>query len=250
MLAPLAQDDIEALIDEGCVVHPDDVVRLNALALKIQKRPDFRFSCLPRIAMCGDTTFTQPTIEQDMFLDNILQLFSRDAGTVLALEAYVLAHPEKDWSKARKFPRVFACKCAMWVKKHLGKETSTKVRAALDFVKYGMNPMDGEYPVYVKDDEFDKWYDSTGPKSSAMRQYTEACACGIAPHAALKATSPQLAAMIERAWYLKQRDISEDEKHATAEYFATLREIQEKAMKERDEKTKKSETSSEVISNG
>lgn len=116
----------------------------------------------------------------------------------------------------------------------------------MDFVKYGMNPMDGEFPVYVKDEEFDKWYNETGAKSQALRQYTEACACGIAPYAVLKATSPQLAAMIERAWYLNEKDISSDEKKASAEYFATLHHIQEKVRAERDEKKK----SNEVIENG
>lgn len=238
MVSQLAIEDIKALTDEGCTVSPEDVIRLNALALRIERQPDFRFSTLPRVALCGDVRFVQPTIEQDIFLDNMLQLFSRDEGTVIALEAYVLAHPEKDWSKKSVFPRLFAFKCARWIQKHLGKETATKVRAALDFVKYGMNPADGEYPVYVKDENFDKWYKESGAKSAAMRQFTEACACGIAPYAALKSTSPQLAAMIERAWYLKEHDISEDEKKATAEYFATLSSIQEKARAERDERKK------------
>ena len=238
MVSQLVIEDIKALTDEGCTVSPEDVIRLNALGLRIEKRPDFRFSTLPRVALCGDVRFVQPTIEQDIFLDNMLQLFSRDEGTVIALEAYVLAHPEKDWSKKSVFPRLFAFKCARWIQKHLGKETATKVRAALDYVKFGMNPADGEYPVYVKDDNFDKWYKESGAKSSAMRQFTEACACGIAPYAALKSTSPQLAAMIERAWYLKEHDISEDEKQATAQYFATLSSIQEKARAERDERKK------------
>lgn len=247
MVSEIAREDIQALLDEGCIVHPEDVVRLNALGLKLEKRPDFRFSTLPRVAMCGDVRFSQPTIEQDIFLDNILQLFSKDEGTVIALEAYVLSHPEKDWSKTKMFPRLFAAKCARWIKKHLGKETVGKVRAALDFVKYGMNPMDGEFPVYVKDEKFDEWYNETGAKSHALRQYTEACACGIAPYAALKATSPQLAAMIERAWYLREKDISSDEKKASAEYFATLHHIQEKARAERDEKSSEKD---EVIENG
>jgi hypothetical protein len=121
MCSELAIEDIQALLDEGCIVHPEDVIRLNALGLRLQKRPDFRFSNLPRVAMCGEVRFSQPTIEQDIFLDNILQLFSNDEGTVIALEAYVLAHPEKDWSKTKLFPRLFALKCARWIKKHLGK---------------------------------------------------------------------------------------------------------------------------------
>lgn len=238
MTSQLAIEDIEALIDEGCTIHPSDVIRLNALGLKIEKKPDFRLATLPRVAICGDVLFVQPTIEQDIYIDNMLQVYRSNAGTQLALEAYVLAHPDKDWSKRPMFPMMFAIKCTLWIKKHLGKEVATKVRAAVDYCKYGMNPIDGEYPVYVKDENFDKWYYSTGEKSSSLRQYLEACTYGIASAAALKATSPQLEAMIERAYLLNERNISSDEKQATAEYFATLNKIKEDAYARRDAKMK------------
>lgn len=238
MTSNLAIEDIEALIDEGCTIHPSDVIRLNALGLKIEKRPDFRLATLPRVALCGGVLFVQPTIEQEIYLDNMLQVFSSNEGTKIALEAYILAHPDKDWSKRQMFPRMFALKCAYWIKKHLGKETYTKVRAAIDYCKYGMNPMDGEYPVYVTDETFDKWYYDSGEKSTSMRLYLQACTLGIASDAALRATSPQLTAMIERAFLLNDRNISQDEKEATAEYFATLSKIKEEAYARRDAKPK------------
>lgn len=176
-------------------------------------------------------------------------MFATDEGTVIALEAYVLSHQNEDWSKEKMFPKVFAAKCAAWIKKHLGKETVGKIRMILDYVKSGMNPIDGEYPVYVKDDKFDMWYYDGSEKSTAMKRWSEACACGIDSHAALKATSERLLAMIERAWYLKQMNIGESEKEATAEYFATLHHIQEKVRAERDEKKKGSENQ-EVTENG
>ena len=175
----------------------------------------------------------------------MLQIFSNNEGTKIALEAYILAHPDKDWSKRQMFPRLFAVKCSWWIRKHLGKETYTKVRAAIDYCKYGMNPMDGEYPVYVTDDSFDKWYYATGAKSPSMRQYLQACTLGIASEAALRATSPQLTAMIERAYLLHDRNISQDEKEATAEYFATLNEIKSKAYARRDAKIKEEKKESE-----
>lgn len=241
MLSQLAKEDIEALLDEGCVIHPSDVVRLNALGLKIEKHPDFRMSTLPRVALCGDVMFMQPTIEQDIFLDKMFQIFDKDDGTRLALEAYVLAHPNKDWSKYPTFPRLFAVKCACWIKRHLGKQVATKVRAVIDYCKFGMNPIDGEFPVYVTDESFDKWYYGTGPKSASLRQYVRACSYGIAPHSALKATSPQLAAMIERAAMLQDMTVGEDEKELTAQYFATLNEIKKNAYAIRDAKLKDKE---------
>ena len=57
MVSKLAEEDIEALLDEGCVIHPSDIIRLNALGLKIEKKPDFRLSTLPRVALCGGVLF-------------------------------------------------------------------------------------------------------------------------------------------------------------------------------------------------
>ena len=139
MTSQMAMEDIEALIADGCVVHPSDVVRLNALALKIEKHPDFRFAALPRVALCGGVLFQQPTIAQDIFLDNLMDIFSQDDGTVLALEAYVLAHPEEKFDNQPTFPRIFAMKCIRWIRKHLKDETADKVRHAIDYCKYGMN---------------------------------------------------------------------------------------------------------------
>lgn len=69
MTSALANEDIESLIEEGCIVHPSDVIRLTSLALKIEKRPDFRLSTLPRVALCGGVLFVEPTIEQRIYLD-------------------------------------------------------------------------------------------------------------------------------------------------------------------------------------
>ena len=234
MVSELAMEDIQALLDDGCVVPPADIIRLNALGLKIEKKPDFRLSTLPRVALCNDILFVEPTIEQDIFLDTMLQIFSHDPGTVLALQAYVLSHPDGDWSKRPVFPVLFAAKCAKWIRKHLGKVTATKVQAVIDYCKHGMNPMDGEYPVYVADETFEKWYGETGAKSSSLRESLQACTFGIPSVTALKATSPQLTAMIERAFLLNDREIADEEKLATAQYYATLDAIRKDAYARRD----------------
>jgi hypothetical protein len=241
MTSQLAKEDIEALIDEGCVVHPSDVIRLNALGLKLEKRPDFRLATLPRVALCGGVLFQQPTIGQDIFLDELCQVFNQDEGTILALEAYVLAHPNDDWENLPTFPRMFALKCIKWIRKHLKNETAEKVRHAIDFCKFGMNPEDGEFPVYVTDETFDKWYGEAGPLSIALKKYVQACAYGIASDTALRATSPKLTAMIECAGILNDLKIDDDEKQATAEYYKLLEVIKIKARAERDAKKKNDE---------
>ena len=69
-----------------------------------------------------------------------------------------------------------------------------------------------------------------------MKQYISACTYGIAPEAALRATSQTLTAMIERAAILNDLKVGDDEKKATAEYFATLEDVKKRAYRERDEK--------------
>ena len=234
MTSQLAMEDIQRLQQEGCIIPPADVVRLNALGLKIEKKPDFRLSTLPRVALCNDILFVEPTIEQDIFLDPVSQIFSRDAGTVLALQAYVLSHPDEDYRKRPMFPVLFATKAAKWIKKNLGKVTATKLQAVIDYCRHGMNPLDGEYPVYMTDETFERWYGATGPKSSSLKEYLRACTFGIPSEAALKATSPQLTAMIERAFLLSDRNITDAEKLATGEYYATLDSIKNEAYARRD----------------
>ena len=236
MVSKLAMEDIESLMEEGCVVRPSDVIRLNALGLKLEKRPDFRMSTLPRVALCGGVLFRQPTIGQDIFLDEICEIFSKDEGTVLALEAYVLSHPDEKWDNLPTFPRLFASKAIKWIRKHLKNETAEKVRHAIDFCKFGMNPEDGEFPIYVTDETFEKWYDEAGPMSSAMRKYVHACTYGIPSESSLRATSQKLTAMIERAAILNDIQVPDEEKQATAEYFKVLEEVQKKARAERDAK--------------
>jgi hypothetical protein len=132
------------------------------------------------------------------------------------------------------FPVMFAAKCAKWIKKNFGKVTATKLQAVIDYCRHGMNPLDGEYPVYMVDETFEKWYGATGPKSSSLKEYLRACTFGIPSEAALKATSPQLTAMIERAFLLSDRNIADEEKLATGQYYATLESIKSDAYARRD----------------
>ena len=247
MVSTMAMEDIQSLMNEGCQVQPQDVIRLNALALKIEKRPDFRLATLPRVALCSGVLFQQPTIAQDIFLDALVDVFSQDEGTVLALEAYVLSHPNDKYDNPPTFPRLYAFKCVRWIRKHLKNETAEKVRHAIDYVKFGMNPMDGEFPIYMTDETYEKWYGEAGSLSSAMRDYISACTYGIAPQAALRATSQTLTAMIERAAILNEIKLPDEEKVATAEYYKVLNEVKTNARAERDKKLKKT---SEVKENG
>ena len=138
MVSKMAMEDCASLIQEGCTVRPEDVVKLNALGLRIEKTPDFRLASMPRIAVLKGVIFRQPTIEQDMFIDDAYKVMSQDPATVLALEAYVLAHPDKKFDKIRH-PMWFAAKCSVWMRSKLGSCTADEVRRAVDFCLYGVD---------------------------------------------------------------------------------------------------------------
>lgn len=235
MVSEMAMEDVERLEKEGCHVSARDIIRLNALGLKLEKQPDFRLASLPRIAVLGNVILRQPTISQDIFLDDATQVLSNDPATMLALETYVLAHPEETFEKL-KHPIWFISKCKVWVKKYLGNYQATEVRRAVDYCLYGTDSRTGERPVYLTDnDEHFELPDA--PISKSLRLWFSATSLGMDSVATLKATSPQLEAMLERASILNElTKCSDFEKVITAEYFATLEEIKRKAYEERDKK--------------
>lgn len=104
---------------------------------------------------------------------------------------------------------------------------------------YGTDPRTGERPVYMRDEDDDKILLPDSPLSNSLRLWLSSTALRIDSAAALRATSPQLEAMIERAWILGNLGkCGDDEKETAAEYFATLSTIKEKAYAERDAKKK------------
>ena len=201
--------------------------------MKIEKRPDFRLASLPRIAVMGNVIFRQPTIAQDIFLDDAHQVLADDPATNLALDAWVLAHPDECFKKL-KHPFWFITKCRLWVKKNLGDKSATEVRRALDYCLFGVDPATGETPVYMTDNQI--FYELPDePLSRGEKQFANATAFGLDAISVLRSTSPILEAMMERAYFLNElQAVGQDEKEAIGEYYSTLEWVKKKAMAEKE----------------
>lgn len=238
MTSKLAIEDIEEIIRQGGTVSPSDVIRLNALGLKITDNPAYELAVLPRAASLEGVLFKQPTIEQDMFLDDAARVFNNDKASILALEAYVLAHDEVEWKDLRH-PKLFAIKVSVWVKANLGKVTAVQLRRVLDYCLYGVDPDTGEMPALMADEKEQLKSGIGTDKSWALAKYLHATSLGIDSPAALRATSPQLAAMIERAYLINKIPLSNKETSATAEYYMTLDDIKKRAFPKKDEEEKR-----------
>lgn len=233
MTSKLAIEDIEEIIRQGGTVSPSDVIKLNALGLKITDDPTYELAALPRAASLEGVLFKQPTIEQDMFLDDAARVYNADKSTILALEAYVLAHEEVEWKELRT-PKLFAVKVGAWVKANLGKVTADQLRRVLDYCLYGVDPDTGEMPVLMADEKEQIKSGIGTDKSWALAKYLHATSIGIDSPAALRATSPQLAAMIERAYLINKIPMSNKDTSATAEYYMTLDDVKKRAFEKKE----------------
>lgn len=226
MTSDLAMDDIEAIMSQGGRVSPRDVVRLNALALKITNDPKSSLAVLPRFYEHDTVVFREPTMKQNMLLDRIRNIYPGD-GQMLQLMAYVLAHPDME-DRELDHPKIYRIKVLMWLAAKLPDITIEKLEQIVAFCVFGIGETDAEYKIYNSDSDDDT---SLGHDESwALSQYLRTVASGIDSAAALRATSEQLTLMLERSFALTGKPLPDKVQTATADYYATLEEIKKKAF--------------------
>ena len=79
MVSKMAMEDIEALREEGIEVTPEEIIRLNAFGLKVERNTDSsEYSIMPRVAILGDVVFYEPTIGSEMWFNNVSKVFDLD----------------------------------------------------------------------------------------------------------------------------------------------------------------------------
>lgn len=109
--------------------------------------------------------------------------------------------------------------------------TMDEVERVVLYCKYGCDPTTNEFPLYMIDEHADIGDDKVGDdKSWILKHYLESVSLGIDSVAALRATSPQLSAMIERAYIVRGMPLANQEKLATKNYYMTLERIKRKAF--------------------
>ena len=120
-------------------------------------------------------------------------------------------------------PKKFINDVRKWLVKEFKKTTIEQLSCAIEYLKYGYDPNSGEHPVYLTDDKEDEEWDAIGgDRSWVLSRYLESSAVGIPTASALRATSPQLSAMIERAYISRGCELKDREKQLTKDYYMTL----------------------------
>lgn len=234
MVSDLAIEDIARIEREGGKVAPRDVVWLNALALRITADPACSLGSLPRVCVVEDVLIRQPSIAQDILLDELDALFDHDEGTTLAIEAYVLSHGTTEMPA---HPNMFAVKVQGWLRATFKDSTAAELRRAVDYVLYGATPEVDELPPIAEQTEKERA--DMPPHSSSLADWQMASALGIDSHAALAATSEALAAMIETAYIVSHKcPLSKEDTRRAGDYYRALEEVRKRSFPQQPDEGK------------
>jgi hypothetical protein len=147
MISKTAKADIEDMWEAGLKPTFDDIIRLNALALEVERmRSGFALSHLPRVAFLGEVAFREPTIGADIWLDEASQLFAADkAETFMLLRAFSLSMPQD------KLPDPYDEKAVLAGVKEMSDRlafaTLRQMSAAIGYAVHGFEHDSCEVPV-------------------------------------------------------------------------------------------------------
>lgn len=137
MVSEMAMEDVEALRAAGVEVSPREVVRLNALGLKVERAahaPDF--AAIPRAAgLCG-LVFREPTIAAEAWMEEACGVFDdEDWQTVLLLRALSLSKPADGLPDPSDAAAV--CRALAELKAALAGATVRQLAAAVGYALHG-----------------------------------------------------------------------------------------------------------------
>lgn len=147
MVSEMAIDDIESLQDDGYEVTPRDIVKLNALGLKVQKNSiSATMSIMPRCAILGNVVLHEPTIGSEIWRASASKLFDMENyHTFISMMAYSLGTKESELVDPYEGESLQQA-VQSFMKDSVGQFTEKQIYNALDYVINGNDPREGEDP--------------------------------------------------------------------------------------------------------
>lgn len=227
----MAVGDIEALEDDGIKLSPEEIIRLNAFGLKVERNFDTsEYFVLPRVALIGDVQIHEPTIGSEIWIEKTSKVFDlEDPYTFLQLRVYSLSVPSKelpdpyDKEKVKEITTKF-------FKEKLGDFTLFQVQNALEYAMSGNDPCSMEQRakrVIDKEDKSQMETENYCYEAGLMRQ---GIMYGIGKVEDIKEmTVSEVRMFIEYKLFQKFGSEKTKSEHSTrlGEYFAVLDEIRD-----------------------
>lgn len=145
MVSDLFMKDWRAMTAAGVTFTPGDIVRLNALAVKVKltKNPVSAVT-LPRACFLGDIVLREPTLGHEMWLERVAAYIDLLANRNFQIVyAYALSRDWTDLPDAACAKRVVA-KVFSFARRHLLGLTAERLGDAVDYVVFGADWKAGE----------------------------------------------------------------------------------------------------------
>lgn len=220
MTSKLAKSTIEKWWSEGLQPSVEDIIKLNALGLQVEKGSEsYNFAACPRVAFLGDWTLFEPTVGKRIWIDTARQLLKEDYLTQLYFTAWVLNCPDSE------LPNVENSKAIINEVKEFAQTvlvgfTETQIYMAVDYVLNGNDPTLNEDFTPEQRQQAKEIYDvPAAVMSSAKQLLCEALLHGIDAEVKNEVTLPQLERMIVCAALSKGADILKSEQAQNAAKF-------------------------------
>lgn len=237
MISDLAISEIERLEKAGLKPTAADIIRLNALGLKVEfsQRSGDIFA-LPRVAYLGRIHFVEPTIAHDIWMSEALGHVDRSHyPTYLALNAYALSRPAAELvdSKDRDAVRN---SIDGFLAGHLAEFTFHQIRVAVMYALHGANEIAMEYPAGDESDDKKALYENA-PRSvgAGVLLSTMAMSLGLTVADAMKMTIAQLREVQTLALIKSRVDLAKTHGvHLSDEFFRTVAAVEERLKKEKE----------------
>lgn len=240
MTSQMCIEDIEMMIEDGLKPTPQDIIRLNELALNFERKKSMNsfksFYSLPRIAQIdNERWFRQPTLGHEIWLNSVQRFIDTNINTLLALYAFALSRDYTELPDAENQKAVVDA-----VNKFLEEmkdNSREQIYAALEYVQNGIVSSHDEYPEFAKsknDDDDELSFDWDECIAVGVLNHGISVLHGITLAEMKSMTKSQLESIIERTLVFNDK-ASNDAKYELANYNRTLDKIKERLIKEKTE---------------
>lgn len=224
MVSDLFMKDYRAMTSAGVVFTPEDVIRLNALAVRVKltQHPISAVN-LPRACLMGDLVLREPTIGHEMWVERVSTYIDMTANRNFKIVyAYALS---RDWTE---LPDVVKAKAVVekvfaFARRNLFKYTDAQLGDAIDYVLFGADWKIGEMAPAKDGKESDEVN-----RSTALGVWMNAAAkrIPISLEDAKKMTASEILEVVVRSEVMDRRyDFDAERQRALAEYVRAREEI-------------------------
>ena len=233
MVSDLFIKDYRQMSAQGVNFTPADIIRLNALAVKVKlTAKPVGAAHLRRAVFWNGLTFREPTLGHDMWIERVGTFIDLSADrNFRAVNAYALTRDHTDLPDAYK-PDPCIKAVFNFAKRHLAEMTSALLADIIDYVLFGADWTAGEMaPPKPRTDSPADASDDT-PESPALGVYIGATArrIGISIDDAKRLTASEILEIVERTDVLDRRfDADHDRNTALGAYVRAREEIRNRS---------------------